>query len=179
MTKETKIIHSGLEPKNIHGSLTTPIYKNSTLAFNNYKDFLDAKKNKYTVPYYGRFGTYTTKTLEKIICQLYSSEKSIITSSGLSAITSTIFSLVKKNENVLIVENCYEPVANYINLELKKCGVNPIFYKPTNESNLEKKVNSKCRLIYLESPSSLNYEMQDIEKIVKIAKKKKNNNHYG
>ena len=172
MTKETKIIHSGLEPKKIHGSLTTPIYKNSTLAFNNYKDFLHAKKNKYTVPYYGRFGTYTTKTLEKIVCQLYSSEKSIITSSGLSAITSTIFSLVKKNENILIVENCYEPVANYINLELKKCGVNPIFYKPTNESILEKKINNKCKLIYLESPSSLNYEMQDIEKIVKIAKKR-------
>ena len=63
---ESKLIKFGSNPLIHHGSLSDPIYKTSTIIFNSYKDFLKARKNRLNLPYYGRFGNYTTKRFEKI-----------------------------------------------------------------------------------------------------------------
>lgn len=169
---ESKLIKYGSDPLIHHGSLSDPIYKTSTLIFNSYKDFLKARKNRFNLPYYGRFGNYTTKRFEKIASDLYQSEKSVVTSSGLSAITSTLLTFLSKDDELLVTENCYEPVFNFCLNELKKFGVKTYFFKNNCPSELEKLINGKTKIIYLESPGSLNFEVEDIEKIVKIAKKK-------
>ena len=63
------------------------------------------------------------KTLAKIISTLYKSKFTVLTSSGLSAITLTLKTFLKKNDEVLITENCYEPVFNFAQSELSKFGV--------------------------------------------------------
>ncbi len=170
---ESKLIKYGSDPLIHHGSLSDPIYKTSTIIFNSYKDFLKARKNRFNLPYYGRFGNYTTKRFEKIASDLYESEKSVVTSSGLSAITTTLLTFLSKDDELLVSENCYEPVFNFCLNELKKFGVKTHFFKNNCPSELEKLINGKTKIIYLESPGSLNFEVEDIEKIVKIAKKKK------
>ncbi|PPR42985.1 MAG: Cystathionine beta-lyase [Alphaproteobacteria bacterium MarineAlpha8_Bin1] len=168
----TKIIHVGSNPEIHQGSINDPIFKNSTLVFKNYKSFLNAKRNKFTLPYYGRFGGYTIKRLEKIISSLYSSENSIITSSGLSSITITLQSLLKQNDEILVTENCYEPVANFLNSHLSRFGIKSKYYN-SNVKSISKLINNNTKVIYLESPGSLNFEVQDIEEISKIAKERK------
>ena len=86
----TKIIHTGSMPEKNFGSINIPVYKNSTLIFKNYNNFLDAKKNRFESPYYGRINTNTTKDLAKIISTLYESKFTVLTSSGLSTITLTL-----------------------------------------------------------------------------------------
>ena len=167
----SELIKLGSDPDLHHGSLSDPIYKTSTIIFNDYKSFLDAKKDKLKTPYYGRFGNYSIKRFEKLVCQLYKSEDAVITSSGLSAITISLLSFLSKGDEVLITENCYEPVYNFCSKTLKEFGVKTYFYKNTNISFLNKFINKKTKVIYVESPGSLNYEVEDIEKIVKIAKK--------
>ena len=144
-------------------------YKTSTLIFNSYEDF-ENKKKWLKVPY-GRFGNYTTKRFETLVCRLYESEKSIITGSGLSAITISLLSFLSKGDELLVSENCYEQVFNFCINELKRFGIKTSFFKNNLPSELEKLINNKTKIIYLESPGSLNYEVEDIEKIVKIAKK--------
>ena len=170
MKKETRFIHSGIDTKKFNGSLTTPIYHNSTIVFKNYSDFLKAKSKKFSRLYYGRFKTETVLIFEKIVKDLYGSEKAIITSSGLSAIIITLSSMVKKNDHILIVENCYEPVSNFVKDELKKFGVKYDFYSSDFKINIENLKKKNTKLIYLESPGSLNYEIQDIKKFVEFAK---------
>jgi len=92
----TSIIHSGSDPKIHFGSINDPVYKNSTLVFDDYKSFIKAKKNKFEVPYYGRISTYTTRRFENLICSLYESKYGIVTCSGLSAITLVLTSLLKE-----------------------------------------------------------------------------------
>ena len=169
----SELIKLGSDPNLHHGSLSDPIYKTSTIIFNDYKSFLDAKKNKFKKPYYGRFGNYSVKRFEELICQLYKSQDAIVTSSGLSAITISLLSFLSKGDEVLITENCYEPVYNFCIKELKKFGIKTYFYKNNNSSFLNKLISKKTKLIYVESPGSLNYEVEDIEEIVKIAKKNK------
>ncbi len=168
---ESELIKFGSDPEIHHGSLSDPIYKTSTIIFNSYKDFTKAKKNRFKLPYYGRFGNYTTKRFENLVCRLYASEKSIITGSGLSAITISLLSFLSKGDELLVSENCYEPVFNFCKNELKRFGIKTSFFKNNLPSELEKLINNKTKIIYLESPGSLNYEVEDIEKIVKIAKK--------
>ena len=165
----TKIILLGSDPKNHFGSINDPIYKNSTLIFDSYDAYLKAKKNKFILPYYGRINTYTLRNFEKIVSSLYNVKKTIATSSGLSAITITLMSLLKKNDEIMISENCYEPVYNFSINELSKFGVKSIFY-PNNINKIENLISQKTKIIYIESPGSLNYEVTDLEKVVKIAK---------
>ena len=126
MKKTTKLIHSGIDTKKFKGSLTTPIYHNSTIVFNSYKDFLVAKQKRFSKLYYGRFKTKTVITFENIVKDLYKSDKAIITSSGLSAIIITLFALVKKNDHILVVEDCYEPVSNFVKNEFERFGINRV-----------------------------------------------------
>ena len=101
----TQTIHFGVEPENHYGSISDPIYRNSTLIFQNYKSFLNAKKDKFNVPYYGRISTYTTRRFEKLCSKLYNAKKVVVTSSGLSAITITFLAFLKKDDEILISEN--------------------------------------------------------------------------
>ena len=169
---DTNIIHYGSDPKNNHGSLTYPIYKNSTLIFEDYVSYLNSKKEKFKRPYYGRIGTYTTRKFEELVCSLYDSKNCIITSSGLSAITISLLSILKNGDQILITQNCYEPVYNFAKNELQKFGVEISFY-PNNLEKLEGMISNKTKIIYIESPGSLNFEVADLKNIIKIAKKKK------
>ena len=168
----TKIIHTGSSPEKNSGSINIPVYKNSTLIFNNYNTFLNAKKSRFNLPYYGRINTKTTSNLAKIISTLYKSKFTVLTSSGLSAITLTLKTFLKKNDEVLITENCYEPVFNFAQSELSKFGVK-VTYFSNNCKNLENLIKENTKLIYAESPGSLNFEVSDLKKISSLAKKNK------
>jgi len=169
---KTRLIHSGIDTAKNHGSLSDPLYKTSTLIFKNYEEYILAKNNKFSKPYYGRLGSYNTKRLEKIISELYQSESCVITSSGLSAITLTLVSFLEKGSECIITQNCYEPVYNFATQNLVKFGVKVKFFENNNLKNFVKLITKKTKIIYLESPGSMNYEVEDLEKIVKIAKQK-------
>ena len=98
------------------------------MIFNNYDEFVEAKKQKFNKPYYGRINTYTSKRFEKIMCSLYECSNSILTSSGLSAIAISLTSFLSNGDEILITENCYEPVLNLANLHLKKFGIKHFFF---------------------------------------------------
>ena len=168
----TETIHYGVDPQNHYGSISDPIYKNSTLIFENYRSFLNSKKNRFNVPYYGRISTYTTRRFAKLSSKLYNAKYAVLTSSGLSAITTTFLALLKKDDEILISENCYEPVYNFATQELKKFGIKSHFFSNYKKS-ADKLINGKTKILYIESPGSLNYEVLDINEIVKLCKKKK------
>ena len=111
-----------------HGSISDPIYKNSTLIFQNYKSFLNAKKDKFNVPYYGRISTYTTRRFEKLGSKLYNAKKCSSNQLRTFSNHNNISSFIKKDDEILISENCYEPVYNFATNELKKFGIKSHFF---------------------------------------------------
>ena len=134
---------------------------------------MSPKKKKFDVPYYGRISTYTTRRFEKLISRIYECKSSLVTSSGLSAITLTLLCFLRKNDEILLTENCYEPIYNFAENDLKKFGITSKYYQSNQNEKLKKLITSKTRVIYIESPGSLNFEVDDIEKIVSIAKPRK------
>tara|TARA_B100001123_G_scaffold447201_1_gene604026 strand:+ start:1795 stop:2958 length:1164 start_codon:yes stop_codon:yes gene_type:complete len=171
--KDTKIILSGRKPFDNYGIVNPPIYRTSTVLFKNIKELGKAISNRFNQTYYGRYGTPTTFYLEEGIAEIENAYRTIATSSGMSSISITLLSFLSKDEHCLISDCTYYPTKKFAMKILSKFGVKVDFYDPTNINSLKKRINKKTKLIFMESPSSLTFEIEDMNEIIKIAKKKK------
>ena len=171
--KITNLTLAGRNPFKNHGIVNPPIYRTSTVLFENTKELGEAIKNRFNRTYYGRYGTPTTFALEEGIAQIENGYKTIATSSGMSSISISLLSFLSKNDHCLISDCTYYPTKKFASKILSKFGVYVDFYDPKNLDSIKKKINKKTKLIFMESPASLTFEIEDISEIIKIAKKRK------
>ena len=171
--KDTKIILSGRKPFDNYGIVNPPIYRTSTVLFKNTKELGKAITNRFNQTYYGRYGTPTTFALEEGIAEIENGYRTIATSSGMSSISITLLSFLSKDDHCLISDCTYFPTKKFAVKILSKFGVKVDFYDPTSIDSLKKRINRKTKLIFMESPASLTFEIEDISEITKIAKKRK------
>lgn len=171
--KDTKILLAGRKPFENYGIVNPPIYRTSTVLFKNTKELGKAIKNRFKQTYYGRYGTPTTFALENSIAEIENGYRTIATSSGMSSISISLLSFLSKDDHCLISDCSYYPTKKFANKILSRFGVNIDFYDPTNIESIKKKINKKTKIIFMESPASLTFEIENISEIIKIAKKKK------
>ena len=171
--KDTKLTLVGRNSFDNYGIVNPPIYRTSTVLFKNIKELGKAISNRFNQTYYGRYGTPTTFYLEEGIAEIENAYRTIATSSGMSSISITLLSFLSKDEHCLISDCTYYPTKKFAMKILSKFGVKVDFYDPTNINSLKKRINKKTKLIFMESPSSLTFEIEDMNEIIKIAKKKK------
>ena len=171
--KDTKIVLAGRKPFDNYGIVNPPIYRASTILFKNTKELGKAITNRFNQTYYGRYGTPTTFALEEGIAEIENGYRSIATSSGMSSISITLLSLLSKDDHCLISDCTYFPTKKFAMKILSKFGVKVDFYDPTNIDSLKKRINRKTKLVFMESPASLTFEIEDMSEIIKIAKNKK------
>ena len=171
--KDTKLVLTGRKPFDNHGIVNPPIYRTSTVLFKNTKELGKAITNRFNQTYYGRYGTPTTFALEEGIAEIENGYRTIATSSGMSSISITLLSFLSKDDHCLISDCTYFPTKKFAVKILSKFGVKVDFYDPTNIDSLKKRINRKTKLIFMESPASLTFEIEDISEITKIAKKRK------
>ena len=173
INKDTKLTLIGRKSFENFGVVNPPIYRTSTVLFQNTKELGKAIKNRFNQTYYGRYGTPTTFALEKAISDLENGHKAIATSSGMSSISISLLSFLSNNDHCLISDCTYYPTKKFAYEILSKFGVKIDFYDPKNLNSLKKKINKKTKIIFMESPASLTFEIEDLSEIVKIAKKRK------
>ena len=171
--KDTKLTLAGREPFDNYGIVNPPIYRTSTVLFKSTKELGKAIKNRFNQSYYGRYGTPTTFALEKGISQIENGYRTIATSSGMSSISISLLAFLSKGDHCLISDCTYYPTKKFAIEILSKFGVNIDFYDPNDLNELKKKINTKTKVIFMESPASLTFEIEDISEIIKIAKKRK------
>ena len=147
------------------GCVNTPIYQTSTILFDDISE-LKGDGNKY-----GRAGTETNFALESEITKIENGYKSIVTSSGLGAITAAIFTFLSKGDHILLCDSVYGPTKILCDNHLKKFGVEASYYDSEIGVEIEKLIHPNTKVIFLESPSSLTYQIQEISEIVNVAKK--------
>ena len=110
----TKLIHSFRDPSKQSGVVNTPLYQSSTIIFDKYKDLLDKETEDQIANIaklkYGRYGSKTNFTLENSIAQMENGFGAIITSCGMSAISTAILSYINQGDHILVSDNCYYPI---------------------------------------------------------------------
>ncbi len=166
--KDTKLVEAGRTPVEQFGAVNTPVYRASTILFPNVEALL-----KEAQPYtYGRRGTPSTRALEEAIRELEGGARTVLTPSGLSACTLAILALCGAGDHLLITDSAYGPTRNFCKGTLKRFGVEVEFFEPTIAGGIAKLFRANTKALFLESPGSQTFEMQDVPAIAKLARAK-------
>ncbi len=153
-------------------SIAPPIIQSSNFKFNTVEDFRTALADEYQGNLYSRGFNPTGDILRKKLAALDGAEDALLFSSGIAAITVPVLALLQSGDEVICVENPYSWTAKLFKDFLPKYGVKTTFIDGSDLSQFKNAITEKTKLIYLESPNTFSFEVQNLEAIAKIAKPK-------
>ena len=159
-------------------SANPAIVRNSTIFFKSMQELLDKEKvvkkgSKVNFYEYGRAGSQTTIALQNFIAELETAYATFLTSTGFGAVALAIMSICRPGDQIIVTDAVYAPTRMITSKLLKEFKVKTHFYNPEDLQSLEKKINKKTKMIFVENPGSNTFEFQDLSRITKLAKKKK------
>jgi len=161
----TEVVLAGREPSEQHGFVNTPIYRGSTVLAPTVADFLN-KKARFV---YGRRGTPTTEALANAISRIEGGAGTALTSSGLSAIATALMAVVRAGDHVLVADAVYGPTRHFCDTLLTGFGAEITYYDPLIGTKIADLFRSNTCAVFLESPGSLSFEVQDVPAIAEAA----------
>ena len=172
MKLKTKLNKIGRDPKKNKGYVNPPIFKGSTIVFDDFESYINNRDKKDDVARYGININPTTDEFESAISILYNSYDTVATPSGLAALVIPFFAFLKKGDHVLITDALYNPTRHFCEKILINYGIKIDYFHPTkNISKFNKLIKKNTKLIFLESPGTTTFDIIDFPKITKIAKK--------
>ena len=164
----TTAIHAGTL-KNLYGTLAMPIYQTSTFIF----DSAEQGGRRFALEeagyIYTRLGNPTTTVLENKITALEEGEAGIAMSSGMGAISSTLWTVLKAGDHVVTDKTLYGCTFALMNHGLTKFGVEVTFVDTSNLDEVKKAMKENTRVVYLETPANPNLKIVDLEGVCKVA----------
>jgi len=165
----TKLVYAGRDPEEQYGFVNPPIYRGSTVLFPTL-DALATRRMPFT---YGTQGNPTLLGLQTAWTELSEAAGSVVVPTGLAAIALALFTVVKAGDHILVSDSVYRPNRHFCETVLKRMGVEMVYYDPLIGGGIEALIKPNTSLIFLESPGSQSFEIQDIPAIVAVAKAKK------
>jgi cystathionine beta-lyase len=164
----TEVVHLGRDPFAQHGFVNTPVYRGSTVLYPTLAS-LEAKTQPYT---YGRRGTPTVRALEGALTTLAGGADTKLTASGYQAVTTALLAFAQSGDHILMVDTVYQPTRQFCDHLLNRFGVETEYYDPLLGADVAKLFRPNTRLVYVESPGSQTFEMQDIPAIASLARER-------
>jgi len=165
----TRAIHAGEPRKKYADSLTTPIIQTSTFTFKNSKAIEDYTKKGKVRYEYGRYGNPTATIAERRLADLEGAEDCVVFSSGMSAITTTILTLVQSGDHIVITDDSYKKTLEFCRSYLKQFSIGCTIVPFGDYDVLEKSIRKNTRFIFSESPTNPYLNIFDLVKFKKIA----------
>jgi len=147
------------------------LYQTSNFIFPNVDSMRDALKNEDTIPFYTRGTNPTVALLNKKVAALEGTENALSFASGSAAIANAVIANIQEGEHILSVSKPYSWSTKLMQNLLPKFGVEIDFHDAKNTDDFLSNIKSNTKIIFLESPNSWTYEMQDLEKIAEEARK--------
>jgi cystathionine beta-lyase len=167
---DTLIAHAGRHPEKNFGAVNPPVYHASTILHPNVAHYEAAEARRFDDVVYGRFGTPTQFALEEAMAAVEGGSRAVLVCSGVAACIAALLAYLKAGDHVLIPDSVYGPVRAFATGFLARFGVAYDFYDPMVGAGIDALVKPDTRVIYLESPGSLTFEVQDVPAIVAAAK---------
>ena len=164
---DTRLAHAGRNPARFDGFVNTPVYRGSTVLYPTLA-CLEANDQDYS---YGRLGTPTVDALQSALAELEGGHATLLTPSGLSAISTTLLSFVSSGDHILVSDSVYRPTRRFCENVLKRLGVTTTYYDPLVGAGIADLITEETKLVFTESPGSQTLEVQDIPAIAEAAHK--------
>ncbi len=164
--------HLGEERDDYFGAVSPPVIQSTNFYFKDVESLRKAFQDEAQVNIYSRGNNPTTDILRKKIAALAGAEDALVFASGVGAITAAVLSNVKAGDHVVCVKKPYSWTKKLFRVLLPAFGVQTTFIDGTNPDNFRNALKPDTKLLYLETPNSVTFEMQDIAEVVKLAKEK-------
>lgn len=145
------------------------LYTGSTVLFESFSDMKKAQRGKYEGIAYGTDRLPNQRGFEEALCTLEGGSVTRAFQSGINAIENILFCFTRTGDHVLICENVYGPTAAFCKKILAKFGVNFDFYPGNCGAEIDNYIKPETCLIFMESPGSNTFEIQDIPSITEVA----------
>lgn len=166
---ETRIIHSNYSQGENLGALASPIYQTSTYVFSSVEEGAACFSGDREGYIYTRINNPTLNLLEKRIADLEEGEAAVVFSSGMGAITSTFWSLLNPEDELLVDMTVYGCTYAFFHQGLERFGVKVRHIDMSDPYNVEQQITDKTRMIFFESPANPNMRLVDINAVSEIA----------
>ncbi|MCL1096122.1 trans-sulfuration enzyme family protein [Shewanella kaireitica] len=156
-----------------YGAVVPPIYQNSLFTFKSWEAIQDAFTDKVNNSIYTRGNNPTVALTERKIALLAEGEKAKLFASGMAAVSAGMLHFLNAGDHIITLKNIYGPAISLINDFIRpKMGVEVSYINGDCLEELELQIQSNTRLIYLESPTSVVFSLQDLKAIAELAKKR-------
>lgn len=171
--RSTDAVHSGIPAQRPHHALTPGIVQTATYTFHSTADLEQYMRGEDLDPEreeYGRYGNPTVRELEQRVAALEGTDDATAFSSGMAAITSALFALLKQGDHVVLFRDCYRRTRQFVTTWLCRYGIEHTIVPPGDLDAMEAAITERTKLVITESPTNpFNYcvDLQDLANRVK------------
>ena len=162
----------GEERDKYFNAIAPPVIQTSNFAFDDVASLRDALKDEYEVFLYSRGNNPTVEILQKKLAALDGAEDALVFASGVAAITIPVIANVQQGDHIVCVAKPYSWTNKLFTTLLPRFGITCSMIDGTRIENFEKAIQPYTKIIFLESPNTFTYELQDIRAVAALAKSK-------
>ncbi|HEY9342872.1 MAG TPA: PLP-dependent aspartate aminotransferase family protein [Hanamia sp.] len=162
----------GEDREDYFNAVAPPIIQTSNFAFNKVRDFRKALEDESANFIYSRATNPTLKILSKKMAALDGAEDCLVFNSGASAVFTSVLANVKSGDHIVSVEKPYTWAQKLFKIILPRFHITTTFVDGRKIENFEKAIQPNTTVIYLETPNSWSFYLQDLEAVAKLAKSK-------
>ncbi|MFT3825746.1 MAG: aminotransferase class I/II-fold pyridoxal phosphate-dependent enzyme [Chitinophagaceae bacterium] len=151
-------------------AIAPPIMQTSNFAFKKVEDLQKVFEDEYSAYLYSRGLNPTVDILRKKLAALDNAEDCLVFNSGASAIFASVFANVQSGDHIVSVKSPYTWAKKMFDNVLPRFGVATTYVDGTSIENFERAILPNTRVIYLESPNSWDYALQDLKAVAELAR---------
>ena len=169
---DTRLVEAGRRKEWLRGMVNVPVSRTSTVLFDSVADANAAYPPEDGRLTYGRNGTWTQWSLAEALTDMEPGAAGTnLFPSGAAAVAIALTSVLAPGDELLMVDSAYAPTRHFCDRELKRFGIATRYYDPlATLGEIEALAGEKTRAIFMESPGSLTFEVQDVPGICAMAK---------
>lgn len=172
MRKQTKAIHTRFQTQDPYNALNMPVYHTAAYEFDNAADMVDAFCGKSNVPDYSRVMNPTVTFFENKVKALTGAAEVIAFSSGMAAISNTLFCLNASGKNIISSRHLFGNTYSLITGTLLRFGVKPKLCDLTDVETVKHAIDENTSCIFLEIMTNPQMEVADLQALSRITREK-------
>ena len=166
------LVHSNSPSAAETGLLNPPVHRASTILYDTVEEYIGRHSRLYDGVIYGLYGTETTFALAAAIAELESGYQTVITSSGTAAIALSLAAFLKSGDHLLVIDTAYRSTRRFCDEILAGYGVEVSYFPHDVGAGIGSLLKSNTRMVFLETPGSLTFEMGDIKAITSLTRER-------
>lgn len=167
----TRAVHGGEARPKVGNAVTEPIFQTATYTFADTAELADHFEGRIEREEYGRYGNPTQRVAERKLAALDGAEDGLLFSSGMAAVTTTLFAMLSKGAHVVVTDDAYRRTRQFLLQILRRYGVEVSVVPAGDYDRIEEAVRPMTRLIFSESPTNPYNRILDLERVAAIGRR--------